>query len=456
MLPLKARRHAGTQCSTIYMTPMRCRHPYLCTLTYLRMMESGLDVAVIGGGAAGYFAALAAARAGASVSIFEKTGKVLSKVAVSGGGRCNVTHDCSYPSQLVKHYPRGGKQLRKAFELFGQGHTVEWFAQRGVALKTEADGRMFPTTDDSRTIIDCLLNEADKLGVELRMHSTVATISPHSQPQSPSVDGYTLELASGQRIFCRKAIVTTGGSNKTEGYNFIRALGLKLEPPVPSLFTFNVPESDLKDLMGLSVSKAEVMIPGSKWRQDGPLLITHWGFSAPAVIKLSAWAAIELHARAYTFPILVNWTAQPEHTVRETLQAMRVSNPKKAVSKHALFDIPGRLWERLCEKAGASTAMRYAEMPAKIANRLVEILVRCPYEVRGKTTYKEEFVTCGGVALSEVDLAHFESKKHNGLYFAGEVLHVDGITGGFNFQHAWTSGYLSGRHAGLGAKKIQQ
>lgn len=407
-------------------------------------MKNGYDVITVGGGAAGFFAAIHAAAGGTNkVLLLEKTAKLLVKVAISGGGRCNVTHACTYPSQLVKHYPRGGKSLRKGFEQFGPSDTVKWFESRGVQIKTEADGRMFPTTDDSATIVDCLLSAAHQAGVEVQLRSEVQSVAP--QPGG----GFRIALKGGQDLFCRKAIITTGGSNKPEGYHFLKDMGIELVAPVPSLFTFNVPDSDLKDLMGLSVPHAVVQIPGSKWKEDGPLLITHWGFSAPAVIKLSAWAAADLHARGYHFPILIDWTGQGEAEVRKQLQEARAAHPRRQVSGHALFDIPSRLWERLCAKNGIAGEQRYADLPAKSMNRLVETLVRSAYAVRGKTTFKEEFVTCGGVALSEVTLPHFESRKYPGLYFAGEVLNVDGVTGGFNFQHAWTSGYLAGTAAAI-------
>ncbi len=405
-------------------------------------MAQVIDTVVVGGGAAGFFAAIHAASAGdKQVVLLEKTSKLLSKVSVSGGGRCNVTHNCTSVSQLIKKYPRGGRSLRKGFEKFSAADTMSWFERRGVALKTESDGRVFPTSDDSQSIVDCLLNEASKCGVKINLRAELKSISPLAN------GGFDLKLADGQTITCSKLILTTGGFNKLESYQFIRDLGIEIAAPIPSLFTFNVPDSDLKDLMGLSVPMGYVQVPGSKWKEDGPVLITHWGFSAPAVIKLSAWAAIDLHARQYQFPILINWTGLGEDDVRSKFAYMRESHPKKSVLNQALFDIPGRLWERLCIKAGVSAEMRYAELPAKLLNKLVENLIRCSFDVRGKTTFKEEFVTCGGVLLTEIDLNTFESKKIPGLYFAGEVLNVDGVTGGFNFQHAWTSGYLAGSHA---------
>lgn len=418
---------------------MRCK---CAEVSYFCPVKNNYDIAVIGGGAAGFFAAIHAAEKGKSVVLLEKTNKLLTKVLVSGGGRCNVTHDCTYPSQLVKKYPRGGKALHKGFERFGPKETEAWFEKRGVALKTESDGRMFPVTDDSQTIADCLMKAAAKAKVEIRQGCDVEAIKPEK------TGGFALKLKSAETINCGKVIVTTGGFNKRSGYGFIEQLGIQVVPPVPSLFTFNVPDSDLKDLMGLSVPNGTVQIPGSKWKEEGPVLITHWGFSAPAVIKLSAWAAIDLHKRKYDFSILINWTGKGEEEVRGEFQELRSSGPRKTIVAHPRFEISARLWERLCEKAGITGIMRYGELPAKTRNRFVEVLVRCPYAVHGKTTFKEEFVTCGGVDLKEINLLTFESKSYSGLYFAGEVLNVDGVTGGFNFQHAWTSGYLAGIAAG--------
>ncbi len=405
------------------------------------MKSSRAEVAVIGGGAAGFFAAIHAAENGAKVIILEKTTKLLSKVKVSGGGRCNVTHDCDYPSQLVKFYPRGEKTLKKSFSKFDVTDTRRWFEKRGVKLKTESDGRVFPVTDSSQTIIDCLMKEVDAKGIEIRTKSEVTQLTPLE-------NGFKLELKSGEALMADKVIVTVGGYPKSESYQWLRNIGLKIVEPVPSLFTFNVPDSDMKDLQGLSVENGMVSVPGSKWKDEGPILITHWGFSAPAVIKLSAWAAIDLHSRNYRFPIHINWTGDSEEAIRSTLQEMRKEHPTKQVASNQLFGIPKRLWERLCQKAEISETLRYADFPAKTMNRFIEILVRCPYQVDGKTTFKEEFVTAGGIDLSEVDLTTFESKKHPGLFFAGEVLNADGVTGGYNFQHAWTSGYLAGMTAG--------
>ena len=409
---------------------------------YLRgMIHTDFDITVIGGGAAGFFAAIHAADGGKNkVVILEKTNKLLSKVKVSGGGRCNVIHDCDYPSKLINFYPRGGRSLRKPFEIFGAKETRQWFENKGVKLKVEEDGRIFPVTDDSQTIINCLFAEAKKNQVSIELKREVVKINPQEE-------GFRLKLKSGEPINCKKVIVTTGGQNKASGYDWLKDLGLKIAKPIPSLFTFNVPDSDMKDLLGLSVGNGYVQIPGTKWKQDGPILITHWGFSAPAVIKLSAWAAIDLFERSYQFPILLNWTGMEEEQVRGELSSFATAHPKKVVDTNQLMNIPSRLWQRICSKAGIESEKRYIDLSKKEFNRLVEMLVRCPFQVNGKTTFKEEFVTCGGVELNEVNLKTFEAKKIPGLYLAGEILNVDGVTGGFNFQHAWTSGYLSGASA---------
>ncbi|MDX5483154.1 MAG: NAD(P)/FAD-dependent oxidoreductase [Hymenobacteraceae bacterium] len=405
-----------------------------------------VDVAVIGGGAAGFFGAIACAQAnpGAKVLLLEKTNKLLAKVRVSGGGRCNVTHHCFVPSVFSQHYPRGAKQLKEAFKVFGAQETIDWFKARGVQLKAEADGRMFPTTDNSETIIDCLLHEARRAGVQISTGAGVEHIQPLSsgdtQPQ------FLLALSTGERITAGKVLVCTGGNPKSQNYDWLRELGHNIHSPVPSLFTFNVPASPLKELQGVSVPRAIVRIAGQKLAYEGPLLITHWGYSGPAVLKLSAWGARLFHDINYDFTALINWV--PEHTeesLRENLQQYRQAHPKKTVSSNPLFGLPQRLWKALTLLAGVPEDTRWGELPAKNTNKLVEALLRAPFEVKGKTTFKEEFVTCGGVDLNQVNMRTMESRLQPGLFFAGEVLDIDGITGGFNFQAAWTTGYLAGK-----------
>ena len=400
-------------------------------------MDGAWKVAVIGGGAAGFFAALSAAQhhPSAQVVLFEKTAKLLSKVKISGGGRCNVTHHCFSPSALSKHYPRGGKQLKKALGTFQASDTVAWFESRGVALKTESDGRMFPTTDSSQTIIDCLLREADQHGVDVRLQSPVRELTPLAQ------GGFTLNGEHFDRV-----VVATGGSPKREGLAWLEALGHAVADPVPSLFTFNMPGSDITALMGVVVPNALVRIQGTKLTQQGPVLVTHWGMSGPAVLKLSAWGARELATRGYEFSVQVNWIgvaneAEVNAAIDDAMPDMR----KKKVANACPFELPKKFWAFLLARAEVPADAVWLDLGKKAKNKLVNTLLNDVYEVRGKTTFKEEFVTCGGIALGEVDFNTMQSRVVPGLYFAGEVLDVDGVTGGFNFQASWTTGFVAGR-----------
>ncbi|PTX20183.1 hypothetical protein C8N40_103258 [Pontibacter mucosus] len=404
-----------------------------------------MQIAIIGGGAAGFFAAITCAEANpkARVLLLEKTSKLLAKVRVSGGGRCNVTHHCFTPAVFAQNYPRGAKQLKEAFKLFGARETVDWFAQRGVKLKAEADGRMFPVTDNAETIIECLLQQARRAGVHIRTSASVESILP---VQQDGTQHFILQLAGGESIKADKVLVSTGGNPKSQGYDWLRQLGHAIQEPVPSLFTFNVPGSPLKELLGVSVPQARVRIAGQKLEYEGPLLITHWGYSGPAVLKLSAWGARLFHEQKYNFTALIQWVpGQTEERLRQELQTFRQSHPKKIVSSNPLFGLPQRLWQGLAQLAEVPEEVRWAELPAKNTNKLVEALLRMPVAVNGKTTFKEEFVTCGGIDLKEVNMKTMESRLQPGLYFAGEVLDIDGITGGFNFQAAWTTGYLAGK-----------
>jgi predicted Rossmann fold flavoprotein len=401
-----------------------------------------MQIVVIGGGAAGYFGAIACAQANPKlqVTILEKTNKLLSKVRVSGGGRCNVTHHCFVPSVFAQHYPRGAKQLKEAFKTFGATETVAWFEERGVRLKAEPDGRMFPVSDNSQTIIDCMQREAARLGVQVQTVMAVERIEVLAENK-----GYTLYLSGGRQMHADRLLVSTGGNPKSQGYDWLRELGHAIQEPVPSLFTFNEPSSPLKELQGVSVPQARVRIAGQKLEYEGPLLITHWGYSGPAVLKLSAWGARLFHGMNYRFTALISWVHDmSEESLREHLQRFRQAHPKKVVLTNPLFGLPQRLWKALTGIAGIGAETKWAELPAKNTNRLLEALLRMPVEVDGKTTFKEEFVTCGGVDLSQVNMKTMESRLHPGLYFAGEVLDIDGITGGFNFQAAWTTGYLAG------------
>lgn len=404
-----------------------------------------MKVVVIGGGAAGFFGAITCAQANpqAQVLLLEKTNKLLSKVRVSGGGRCNVTHHCFVPSLLAQHYPRGAKKLKEAFKTFGATETIDWFNQRGVQLKTEADGRMFPSTNSSETIVNCLLNEARRSGVQIKTGTGVEKIKP--VPENDGSSKFLLYLSNNTTVEADKVLISTGGNPKSAGYDWLRALGHTIQEPVPSLFTFNVPGSALQELQGVSVPKARVRVAGQKLEYEGPLLITHWGYSGPAVLKLSAWGARLFHEQNYNFTALINWIPDfTEEALREQLQSYRQAHPKKVVSTNPLFNLPQRLWKSLTLLADIPEETRWAELPAKNTNKLIEALIRAPFEVKGKTTFKEEFVTCGGVDLSEVDIRNMESRKQPGVYFAGEVLNIDGITGGFNFQAAWTTGFLAG------------
>lgn len=401
------------------------------------------ELIVIGGGAAGFFGAINAAQANpeARVILLEKSNKLLSKVRVSGGGRCNVTHACFDPALLSKNYPRGERELRQAFARFSTTDTIAWFRQRGVELKTEADGRMFPVTDDSQTIVDCLLNEAQRSGVEVRLHSEVT----HIQKQG---EQFTLTLADQSTLRCDKLLVASGGHPKSAAYAFIAATGHTIIEPVPSLFTFNMPGNAVTELMGVSMNPARVRITGLKEGLEGALLVTHWGMSGPAVLKTSAWGARLLHDSGYRFDARVNWLpAKKEEQLRLELQQLRERESAKQTSTYSPFQLPKRLWQFLLHKSEIDPAQRWADVSNKQLNKLIETLLNDVYPVSGKTTFKEEFVTCGGVSLKEVDFKTMESRKCPGLYFAGEVLDIDGVTGGFNFQAAWTTGYLAGSSA---------
>jgi len=400
------------------------------------------ELFVIGGGAAGFFAAVNAARINPdlSVTILEKSREVLSKVRVSGGGRCNVTHHCFDPELLSKAYPRGEKILRWSFEQFQARDTVEWFNERGVELKTEDDGRMFPVTDNSDTIISCLMNEAKKHRVSVRTKMKVNRIEPLNE------GGFTLHLHKEKPISCKQLVVATGGYNRENAYSWLTELGHSVNTPVPSLFTFNFREKIFADLAGISVQRAEVHIKGTSFSEIGPVLITHWGLSGPAVLKLSAWAARELHNREYRYDVQINWLhPMNEQEIRNQLTKIRSDQSRKLVTKQNQFPFPSRLWERFLELSTIKPDKRWADLSNKEIHELTLQLTRGTYAIQGKTTYKEEFVTCGGIPLNEVNPDTLESKKVSGLYFVGEVLDIDGITGGFNFQAAWTNGWLAAK-----------
>ncbi len=398
------------------------------------------DLIVIGGGAAGFFGAIAfaEARPESQTLILERGAEVLEKVRVSGGGRCNVTHDCPIPAELVKNYPRGGKELLGPFHRFSPADTVEWFENRGVPLKTEADGRMFPVSDRSQSIVDCLVRSAREAGVQVRTSARVQGFFPEKDP-----DGWRVELSDGKHLRARALLVATGSSAAV--WEILRGLGHGIEPPVPSLFTFNVKDPRLEGLAGLSVPHAEATVPGTDLRATGPVLITHWGLSGPAVLRLSAWGARILHARQYRFDARINWTGS--ETAAGALGEMlryKALHGKRTVSSNPLFGLPSRLWERLVRTAGIAADIRWADVPKGLMTALSEELCGGLFSVSGKSTFKEEFVTAGGVSLREVDLKTFRSRLHPGLCLAGETLDVDAITGGFNFQAAWTGGWIAG------------
>ncbi len=408
------------------------------------MTHNPSQVIVIGGGAAGFFAAITCAQTYPHIQVMLlEAGKYpLAKVKISGGGRCNVTHACFDPVQLVQYYPRGSKALRGAFSRFQPQDTVAWYADRGVKLKTEPDGRMFPTTDDSETIVNCLSAAATAAGVKIWTGTAVAEIIP----QQPS--GWAVNLKSGQSLTADRVLLATGSN--PSAYKWAQELGHPILTPVPSLFTFNIPDRRLKDLPGVSVKAATVKFPersNSKkpLMQTGALLVTHWGISGPAVLKLSAWGARFLAESRYQTPLIINWL--PDYHVeklRELILAVKTQLSQKTIKNSCPVPIPHRLWESLTSYVGIQPTDRWAGLANKTLDKLIIELNRGEYQMTGKGAFKEEFVTCGGVDLKSVNFQTMESKICPGLYFAGEILDIDGVTGGFNFQSAWTTGYLAG------------
>lgn len=393
-----------------------------------------MNIAIIGGGAAGFFAAITCAEANPAcrVTIFERGKAVLEKVRVSGGGRCNVTHACFEPRELVKNYPRGNRELLGPFMQFGPADTVAWFDARGVRLKTEADGRMFPVTDDSQTIVDCLTRAAQRAGVKVLTSTRVEKIEYTSE--------HTWYI--GANAFDKLLIAT--GSNPAM-WEILSSLDHGIVPPVPSLFTFNTKDTRLRELAGVSVPDAALSIPGTKLSASGPLLVTHWGLSGPAVLRISAWGARDLHALGYKFPLEINFLGDGNlQTAEAGLLALKTEQAKKTVAAHPAFYLPARLWQRLVEAAGIAPERRWADLSKADLQSLAGQLARATFHITGKSTFKEEFVTAGGVSLKEVNFKTFGSRICPNLYLAGEVLDIDAITGGFNFQAAWTGGYLAG------------
>ncbi|GHB75979.1 NAD(P)/FAD-dependent oxidoreductase [Persicitalea jodogahamensis] len=410
------------------------------TLTTMRIV-------IIGGGAAGFLAAITAAEHSpeSEIIILEKNRTVLNKVRISGGGRCNVTHACFDNRLMVKNYPRGERFLKQLLPQFDVQSTIDWFAARNVIMKTEGDGRMFPVSNSSETIVNCLMSEARKNGVQVRTSTAVKSFCYQEEGRS-----FDLNLTDNTTLAADRLLIASGGYPKLESFTWLAEHAHEVEPPVPSLFTFNAPGNYLLPLSGVSVQDAGVKIMGTKLEWRGPVLITHWGFSGPAVLKLSAWGARVLADKQYVFCCRINWVpGQTEAEVRERLMQEKAANPKQMVATYARFGLPLRLWRAFLENSEIDTATRWAEISNKSLNRLTNSLTNSQFDIHGKSTYKEEFVTAGGVALHEVNQTTLESSRIPGLYFAGEVLNVDGITGGFNFQNAWTTGYIAGKNIAL-------
>ncbi|MBP0903535.1 NAD(P)/FAD-dependent oxidoreductase [Mariniflexile gromovii] len=402
------------------------------------------DVIVIGGGAAGFFAAINIAEQNPhlKVAILERGNEGLQKVKVSGGGRCNVTHAEFIPQELIKNYPRGEKELLGPFHQFMTGDTIEWFEKRGVELKIEEDGRMFPVSNSSQTIIDCFLSEAEKHQVEVLYNQSVTAISPqssHTEPVEVRSNGF--EISTKDHIYsCQKLIIATGSNPKI--WNLLENLGHTISQPVPSLFTFDVKDERIKDIPGVVALHVEVKVLGTDLWSEGPLLVTHVGFSAPAILKLSAFGAVELAKRNYKFQIEINFIRQTFEDCLEVLKDLKHDLAKKTVFKSTQFDLPKRLWQKLVLASNMNPETRWADLNKNQLENLAVQLTKAVFNVDGKSTFKEEFVTAGGVDLKEINFKTFESKLHKNLYFAGEVINVDAITGGFNFQNAWTGAYI--------------
>ena len=409
--------------------------------TLRRGGDGGKRLIVIGGGAAGFFCAVNAARMnpGLQVIIVEKTSKLLSKVKVSGGGRSNVTHACYNIADMIKKYPRGGNFLKKAFHHFFTTDTISWFKERGVDLKAEPDGRMFPVSNTSQTIIDCLMIEVNNYGVEILMNKEVKEINK-------STDRWKILFANYATMEADFICIASGGYSKSSQFEWLKKLGHKIESPVPSLFTFNMPGNIIASLMGVTVENVAVKIAGTKLSEAGPLLITHWGMSGPAILKLSAWGARQLAIDNYKFTAIVNWLPlYNEQSLKDKLQQVRFEIAAQKISNRNPFALPQRLWEYLLLQSGVNLDMRWADLPAKEQNKLIKNLCAQKFAVNGKTTFKEEFVTAGGVVLNEIDYNTMESNIAPNIFFCGEVMDTDGVTGGFNFQNAWTTGFIAAK-----------
>ena len=397
-------------------------------------MNSNFDIIIVGGGAAGFFTAINIVEKNPKlkVAILERGNEVLQKVRISGGGRCNVTHACFEPNELVKFYPRGEKELRGPFHQFCSGDTIEWFEKHGVELKIEADGRMFPVSNSSQTIIDCFLQATQKLGIAVLTGQSVQSIFKKETH-------WKIETQN-ENYLTEKLILATGSNPKV--WEMLQTFGHAVVSPVPSLFTFNIKDSRIKELPGVA-AQVTVKVKDTKLTSTGPLLITHWGMSGPAILKLSAWGARILHDKNYQFTIFVNWLNDAEkEEVEKNLKELKQEHAKKSVSKKSPFELTNRLWESLVLASGIESETKWADLSKTQLQNLVNQLTNGTFQVNGKSTFKEEFVTAGGIDLKEINFKTMESKLHENLYFAGEIVNIDAITGGFNFQNAWTSGFI--------------
>ncbi|WCM41783.1 NAD(P)/FAD-dependent oxidoreductase [Flavobacterium sp. CBA20B-1] len=394
------------------------------------------DVIIIGGGASGFFTAinLAMQNPDIRIAILERSNEVLSKVKISGGGRCNVTHACFIPNMLTKYYPRGEKELKGPFHTFCTGDVMEWFSERGVLLKIEEDGRVFPESDNSQTIIDCFLNEAENLHIKVIKQTIVQQLSKEEN---------LWKIETSKDTYRAKQVVMATGSN-VKIWDLLKTVNHTIVNPVPSLFTFNIKDDRIKDLMGVSTEMVSIKVKDAPLKASGPLLITHWGMSGPAILRLSAWGARELFQKNYQFQLIVNFTNDLVFDeVLDELMQLKKSNPKKTIYKHAHYGLTMRLWHQLVLASGITEAMIWADVPKKQLVKLAEQLTQATFNVNGKSTFKDEFVTAGGIDLKEVNFKTMESKLQDNLYFTGEILNIDAITGGFNFQNAWTTGFLA-------------
>lgn len=394
------------------------------------------DVIIVGGGASGFFTTinLAEQRPDLRIAILERSNEVLSKVKISGGGRCNVTHACFVPNVLAKYYPRGERELKGPFHTFCTGDVMQWFEDRGVALKIEDDGRIFPESDSSQTIIDCFLEEATQLQIKIIKQTIVQKIEK-------SENGWMI-ATSKDTFSCQQLVMATGSNIKV--WDLLKTVGHSIVNPVPSLFTFNIKDERINDLMGVSAEMVSVKVKDTQLKATGPLLITHWGMSGPAILRLSAWGARELFDKNYQFQLVINWTNDYVFDeVLEELMQQKQQHPKKTIFKHPHYQLTHRLWQQLVKAAGISESTIWADVPKKQLVKLAEQLTQGIFDVNGKSTFKDEFVTAGGIDLKEVNFKTMQSKLHDNLYFTGEVLNIDAITGGFNFQNAWTTGFLA-------------